>query len=71
MRFGGAHGGVDAEPPCGVVRRRDHSATLGVAADDERYRAQARILELLDGGKECIEIEVGEDCHSEKATVRT
>ena len=69
QRLGGAHGGVDAEPACGVVRRRHDASALGVAADDERERAQARLLELLHGGEERVEVQVREDRHSAKATV--
>jgi hypothetical protein len=32
-----------------------------VAADDERFRAQLRVLELFHGGEEGIEVEVSED----------
>jgi hypothetical protein len=39
-----------------------------VAAHDERPAAQLRLLELLDGGVERVEIEVGEDSH--RARVR-
>ena len=47
--------------PRDVVRGRDHAAALRVAADDQGFSAQARILELLDGGEEGIEIEVRDD----------
>ena len=69
-RLGGAHRRVDAEAAGDVVRRRDDAASLRVAADDERLRAQLRLLELLDRGEEGVEVEVGEDAHGTKAKVR-
>ena len=59
------HRRVDAEAPCDVVRRRDDAAAVRVAADDEGDGAQLRILELLDGGEECIKVEVRDDHESE------
>ena len=59
-----AHRRADAEPPRDVVRRRDDAAALRVAADDERPRPQRRVLELLDGGEERIEVEMGENRHA-------
>ena len=56
--------------PGGIVRGRDHAAPVRVAADDERPLAQRRILELLDRGEERVEVEVGENPHPRKATVR-
>jgi hypothetical protein len=32
-----------------------------VAADDERLASQARFLQLLDGGEERVQIEMGDD----------
>ena len=63
-RLGRAHRRADAEAPGDVVRRRDDAAALRVAADDERLRAQRRVFELLDGGEERVEVEMGEDRHA-------
>ena len=52
---------MDPEPPGDVVRRRDDAAASWVAADDERLRAQLRLLELLHGGEEGVEVEVGDN----------
>jgi hypothetical protein len=52
---------VDAEPPCLIVRRGDDATPVRVAAHDERPAAQGRLLELLDGRKKGVEIEVRED----------
>src|SRR6185436_3831728 len=60
QRLGAAHRRVDPETPRRVVRRRDDSASLWVPADDERLAAQLRLLELLHGGVERIEVEMGE-----------
>ena len=68
-RLGRAHRRADAEAPGDVVRGRDDAATLRVAADDERLRRAARVLELLDGGEERVEVEMGEDRHAANATV--
>ena len=59
-----AHRRADAEPARDVVRGRDDAAALRVAADDERPRPERRILELLDGGEERVEIEMGEYRHA-------
>ena len=56
--------------PGRVVRGRDDAAPVRVAADDERLRPQRRILELLDSREERVEVEMGEDRHADKATVR-
>ena len=68
-RLGRAHRRADAEAPRDVVRRRDDAAALRIAADDERPRAQRRVLELLDGGEERVEVEMGEYRHAANATV--
>ena len=60
---------MDAEAARDVVGGRDHTAPTRVAADDERLRAERRILELLHGGVERVEIEVGND-HTNKCTGR-
>ena len=66
-----AHRRPDAEPACGVVRGRDDTAAPRVAADDERLRPERRLLELLDGREERVEVEVREYRHGpNKATVR-
>src|SRR4051794_15687443 len=61
QRLRTAHRGVDAEFPRLVVGGRHDAAPVRGAADDERLRAQLRILELLDGGEERSEVEVGDD----------
>jgi hypothetical protein len=61
---------VDAEGARDVVRRRDDAAALRVAPDDERLGLQLRVLELLDGREERVEIHVGED-HASKRTVQS
>ena len=63
QRLGGAHRRVDAELPRGVVRGRDDAAAVRVSADDERLVTQLRVLELLDGREERVEVEVREDLH--------
>ena len=60
-RLGATHRGVDAEAPRRVVRGRHDAAPARIAADDERLRAEGRILELLDGGEERVQIEVRDD----------
>ena len=70
-RLGRAHRRADAEPPRDVVRGGDDPAAVRVAADDERPRPQRRILELLHGREERVEIQMGEYRHGAvKATVR-
>ena len=61
QRLGRAHRRVDPEPARDVVRGRDDPAAVRVAADHERLLAERRVLELLDGGEERVEVEVGED----------
>ena len=60
-RLGARHRGVDPERAGGVVRRRHDAPSARIAADDERPVAQRRILELLDGGIERVQIEVRHD----------
>ena len=67
QRLGAAHRGVDAEAARDVVRGRDDAAPARVAADDERLRAELRVLELLDGRVERVEVEVRDD-HTNKCT---
>ena len=69
QRLGCAHRRVDAELPRGVVRGRDDAAAVRVSSDDERLVAELRVLELLDGREERVEVEVREDLHGSKATV--
>ena len=64
QRLGARHRGPDPELARLVVGGRDDPAPARIAADDQRLRAQLRILELLDGGEERVQIEVPED-HSE------
>ena len=61
QRLGARHRRKDPEAAGRIVRRRDDPAAVRVAADDERLLAQARILELLDGGEEGVQVEVGDD----------
>src|SRR5712691_12717684 len=60
-RLRAAHRGVDPELARLVVRRGDDTASVRVAADDERLRAQVGILELLHSGEEGVEVEMGDD----------
>src|SRR5207248_3695898 len=68
QRLGARHRRVNPEIPRDVVRRGDDAATVRVAADDERHRAVGRVLQLLDRGKERVEVEVRND-HARKRTV--
>ena len=52
---------MNPEAPRDVVGGRDDAAAMGISSDDQRLRAQRRILELLDCGEERVEVEVGED----------
>jgi hypothetical protein len=52
---------MDAEAARDVVRGRNDATPVRVAADHERLRAELRLLELLDGRKERVEVEVGDD----------
>ncbi len=60
-RLGAAHRRMNAELPRDVVRGRDDTPSLRIAADDERFGLEAGILELLDGGEEGIEVEMADD----------
>ena len=60
-RLGARHRRDDAEAPRDVVRGRDDAAAVRVAADDERHPPQLRVLELLDGGEERVQVEVRDD----------
>ena len=60
-RLGAAHRRLDPEVARLVVRRGDDAPSARVAADDERYAAKARILELLDRREEGVQIEMGDD----------
>ena len=51
------HGRADPEHPRLVRRRGDHSA-LTDPADDHRLAAQRRLVPLLDGGEERVQIQV-------------
>ena len=61
LRLGTAHRRVDAEAPRLVVRGCNDAAALRVASDDQRLPAQRRVLQLLDGCEEGIEIEMRDD----------
>src|SRR5215207_4349072 len=52
---------MDSVPPSVVVRGRDDAAAAGVAADDERDVRELGALQLLDGGEEGVEVEMGDD----------
>src|SRR6266516_1358887 len=68
QRFGARHRGVDPKPAGDVVRRRDDTAAARITADDQRHGAVRRFLQLLDGGKERVQVEVRDD-HLRKGTV--
>jgi lipoprotein-anchoring transpeptidase ErfK/SrfK len=68
QRLGARHRGVDPEPARDVVRGRNDAASVRIATNDERHRAVRRLLQLLDRGKERIEVEV-RDNHLRKGTV--
>ena len=53
-----------------VVRRRHDASAVWVASNHQRLRAELGRLELLDGGKEGVQVEVGED-HVDSATICT
>jgi hypothetical protein len=61
---------VDPELARLVVRGRDDAASVRIAPDDERLRAQLGALELLDGGEEGVEVEVSEDHDVQQTTER-
>ena len=50
-------GTVDTEGARFVGRRRDDPVLVGVATDDNRLSAPARMVELLDGREEGVEID--------------
>jgi len=52
---------MDPERPRDVVGGRDDPSPVRVAAHDERFPAQRRILQLLDGGEEGVQVEMGHD----------
>src|SRR4051812_28825410 len=60
-RLGGRHRRMDPERAGDVVRCCDHTATVGVAADDQGKGAQGRVLELLDRGKKRIQVEMSDN----------
>ena len=60
-RLGARHRRADPEAARLVVRRRDDSAAMRIAADDQRHLLQIRLLQLLDGGEERIQVEVRDD----------
>ena len=62
---------MDAEPSRDVVRGRHDAAPVRVAADDQRLLAELGILELLDGGVERVEVEMGDDAGHGHANKRT
>src|SRR4029079_18824476 len=60
-RLGAAHRRVDAVRPRDVVRGGDDPPATRIAPDDEGPATQRRILELLDGCEERIQIQVRDD----------
>ena len=50
-------GTVDAEGARFVGCRRDDPVLVGVATDDDRLSAPARMVELLDGREKGVEID--------------
>ena len=60
-RLGATHRRANAELPRDVVRRRDDTPSVWVAPDYERLRPEGGILELLDGCKEGIQVEMADD----------
>jgi hypothetical protein len=52
---------MDTEATCNVVRSRDDAPALRVAADDQGYASEGRVLQLLDCCKEGIEVEMRND----------
>jgi hypothetical protein len=64
---------VDAEAARDVVGGRDYAAPARIAADHERLSPKFRVLELLDGCVEGVEVEVSDDPgdgHANKCTGR-
>ena len=64
---------MDPKAERNVVRRRDDTASLRIATDDQRLMLQLGVLELLDGCVERVEIEVRDDAgdgHTNKRTGR-
>src|SRR6185436_4707289 len=66
-RLGAAHRRVDPVRAGGVVRGRHDAAPTRVSADHEGLVAELRMLQLLDGREERVEIQVSNDrratCH--------
>ena len=58
QRLGARHRGPDPELARLVVGRRDDAAPARIPADDQRLRAQLRILQLLHCREEGVQIEV-------------
>jgi hypothetical protein len=52
---------MDPELPRLVVRRSDDAATVWIPTDDERLRAELRLLQLLHRREERVEVEMGDD----------
>ena len=63
-RPGGGHGGVNAELAGFVGGGGDDAAAF--TADGDRFAAQPRVGGLLDGGKECIRIDMNDGAHKSK-----
>src|SRR5688500_3447093 len=63
-RFGHRHRGVDAELARFVRARRDDAAARR-ATDENRLAAQLRIIALLDGRVERVEVDVEDRAHYE------
>ena len=63
QRLGAAHRRVDAVGAGDVVGGRDDAPAAGVSPDHERLRGERRILELLDRGKERVQVQMRDDGH--------
>ncbi len=61
QRLRARHRRADAVAPRDVVRGRDDPASVRITADDERQAPELRVLELLDGGEEGVQVEVRDD----------
>ena len=62
-RLGAAHRRVDSVGAGDVVGGRDDAPAAGVSPDHERLRGERRILELLDRGKERVQVQMRDDGH--------
>ena len=63
--LGSGHGGADPELP-GLVGGRRHDATRPGTADDDGLAPQRRLVALLDGRVERVEVEVEDAAHESR-----